>query len=82
MCNLICQDIHSFGCKTVFVVPSISFQGMNRLGTGSLSSNTLQRGMELAAQPLVNILGVKEEPTDEDEAEMQAEIQVGIQPSI
>ncbi|CAE7287912.1 unnamed protein product [Symbiodinium microadriaticum] len=48
---------------------------MNRLGTGSLSSNTLQRGMELAAQPLVNILGVKEEPTDEDEAEMQAEIQ-------
>ena len=55
---------------------------MNRLGTGSLSSNTLQRGMELAAQPLVNILGVKEEPTDEDEAEMQAEIQVGIQPSI
>ena len=56
----------------------MSFQGMDRLGTGSLSCNTLQRGMELASQPLANILGVKEEPTDEDEAEMQAEIQVGM----
>ena len=56
----------------------MSFQGMDRLGTGSLSCNTLQRGMELASQPLANILGVKEEPT-EDEAEMQAEIQVGMQ---
>ncbi|CAE7556546.1 unnamed protein product [Symbiodinium necroappetens] len=48
---------------------------MDRLGTGSLSSKTLQRGMDLANQPLANLLGVKEEPTDDDEAEMQAEIQ-------
>ena len=33
---------------------------------------------DLANQPLANLLGVKEEPTDDDEAEMQAEIQVGI----
>ena len=57
---------------------SLGLQSMERQGTHSGSSETLVRGLELANQPLgalLNLHAVKDEPADEEELNMMAEIQ-------
>ena len=46
------------------------------LQTRCNSSATLQRGMDLACQPISTLLGVKTEPMDEEERRLHAEMQV------
>ena len=45
------------------------------LETGAGSSSTLARGMALADQPLQSLLNLKDEPVDEEEQALRAEMQ-------
>ena len=47
------------------------------LATGSGSSGTLARGCELASTPLNNLLCIKNEPVDNEELEIRAQMQAG-----
>ena len=49
------------------------------LATGSGSSATLLRGLSLAAQPLSSVLRLKEEPADDEERAMLAEMKDGVE---
>ena len=45
------------------------------LETGAGSSSTLAHGMALADQPLQSLLNLKDEPVDEEEQALRAEMQ-------
>ena len=66
---------------SINLTTSFAIQGHCRMSFESLptrrgSTDTLARGLELASAPLPEMLHLKEEPQDEEEAELRREMQV------